>query len=121
MFKTTEVQVRDIERNESIDVVFEYDGDMNDIIHWQPACGCTANIRKEGNSLIATYTENVSQNINQDHYKTHFPSGKIEYRKSITVFFKDQEDLYIQDGMDQKYNDKKKHVNLYFTGKVKLY
>lgn len=123
MFKTTELQVRDLEKNEAIELVFEYDGSLDDIVHWQPGCGCTADIKKdpERNALVATFTENVSQNVLPEHYKTHFPSGKIEYRKSIAVFLLDDQDLYIQNGMDTKYNDKKKNVNLFFSGKVKLY
>jgi len=123
MFKTTELQVRELQKDESIELVFEYNGNLDDIVHWQVGCGCTADVKKdpERNALIATFTENVSQSVQPEHYKTHFPTGFVEYRKSITIFLQDNQNLYIQDGIDTKYNDKKKNVTLFFSGKVKLY
>lgn len=105
----------------SVIVKFPFEGDASEIVSWQTHCGCTADVRVENNSLVATYTDKDAIKIDKTFYKTHYPKGTIPYKKGITVFLKDEESLHIVNGMNKEYNPKKKHVDLYFSGHVRLF
>lgn len=104
----------------STTVRFPFEGNPQEITHIQPGCGCTANCHVDGNSIVAVYTDQEATSLDPKIYKTHYPSGLIKYRKKITVFTEDKEDLYILNGMNKEFNPKKSHVELYFQGHVKL-
>lgn len=65
---------------------FEFEGNPEEIEKISPSCGCTANCKKEGNSIIATFTENDAVNQN----KAHYPTGVFNFNKTINVFMTDK-------------------------------
>ena len=120
-FKSTVFEFSDpIEKASVHPIVWEFDGDPSKIVHIQPNCGCTANCKVEGNTIVGEYTDNVAVTIDPAVIDLHYPSGKASFEKRITVFLEDKEDLYVHEGMDKRLNRNKTNVELVFKGQVKL-
>ncbi len=110
---------------QSVEVLFEYEGDSSEIVQVQPNCGCTAQCSKEkvidGRKYISCiYTDKDAVKIDKAHFHSHFPSGLMAFSKTITVFLQDNKDLYVIDGMDKKYNPAKTNLSLTFSGSVEV-
>lgn len=102
-------------------VEFKITGNPEDIVHIQPGCGCTANCRVEGNILVADYTDQIGPQILKTDWKKSYPTNKAAFSKKITVFLKDDKNLYTHDNGSKMFNKSKKHVELTIVGEVKLY
>ena len=102
-------------------VVWEFEGDPEDIVHIQPGCGCTANCRVDGNKLIAQYTDTESSKLDKDKITKAYPNLRYPFSKSVTVYLKDDEPLKIlNDNGISVYNRNKEHVVLNFGGHISL-
>lgn len=97
MFKSDTVDMGTIKPNSVTEVKWEIVGDPNHIIHWQANCGCTANIKKEGNQFIAEFTEEDFQNLTADQLSNWYPEGSIPVTKGITVYLYDGKNLFVRD------------------------
>ena len=102
-------------------VEFKITGNPEDIVHIQPGCGCTANCRVEGNLLVADYTDQLGPQILKTDWKKAYPTNKAPFSKKITVFFKDDKNLYTHENGSKMFNKRKKHVDLTIVGEVNLY
>jgi len=65
---------------------FKFDGDPNEIKTISPSCGCTADCKKVGNKIVATFTENGAATVD----KNNFPTGIYTFKKTINVFMTDK-------------------------------
>lgn len=120
-FKSTTFEFNQpIEKGSINTVTWEFEGDPTKIVHIQAGCGCTANCKVEGNTIVAEYTDNVGVSIDPLIIDSHYPSGKATFEKRVTVFLEDKEDLYVHEGMDKRLNRNKTNVELVFKGKVNL-
>lgn len=111
-FKNTHIDNPDIAKGASITMVWEFEGDPNQIKNISPGCGCTANCKKVGNTVVATFTD-PSGNVDIKHY----PAGKFPYKKNINVFLEESEVKI--DGMNKTTTAKGK-ITLTFSGNVLL-
>lgn len=109
-----------IEKDSVHTVVFPFIGNKEDIVHTQAGCGCTADIKILDDRIEAVYTESSAKHITPEQVENQFPSGVLSFSKTITVYFKDDKDLYVEEGMGKKFNSEKEHVDLLISGKVKL-
>lgn len=109
-----------IEKDSVHKVVFPFTGDVNDIIHIAPGCGCTASIEKFDDRIEAVYTESSAKHITPEQVANQFPSGVLNFSKTITVYLRDDKDLYVEEGMNKRFNSEKEHVDLLISGKVNL-
>jgi len=69
-----------------VPIKFEFEGNPEDIKTVSPSCGCTADCKKQGNTVVATFTEKDAINVN----KAHYPKGVYNFTKTINVFLVDQ-------------------------------
>lgn len=120
IFEVVNYQLGEIEKDSVHKTVFPFEGNVNDIIHIQPDCGCTASIEKFDNRIEATYTESSAKHLTPEQISAQFPSGFLSFSKGLTVYLKDEHDLYIEEGMSKRYNPEKKKIGLVISGKVKL-
>jgi hypothetical protein len=109
-----------IEKDSVHKVIFPFTGDKNNIVHVQPGCRCTAEIKILEDRIEATYTESSAKHITPEQVANQFPSGILNFSKTITVYFKDDKDLYVEEGMNKRFNSEKEHVDLLISGKVNL-
>lgn len=123
-FSITEFNLGDtpIEKDSTHIVRFPFVGNKSDIVHMQPTCGCTANVKvlEDEDVIEAIYTESSAKHITAEQIDSHFPSGVLSFSKTITVYFKDDQDLYVEQGASKQFNKEKAHVDLLISGKVKL-
>lgn len=83
-------------------VKFPFQGDISLIEEFVPLCGCTAQVRAEGNNIIAEYT-------NYDK-ETDLKDGFLSMDKQIKVFFTDGKPLKkLNPKGIPVYNDEKEH------------
>jgi hypothetical protein len=99
-------------------IEFEFEGDENLIQSISPSCGCTADCKWQntGNKVICKFTE--SDGAKQD--PKNYPTGLFNFSKSINVFLKSEQDIWVVEGLNKKLLNDKKHVKLTFKGQVKL-
>lgn len=117
MFKSDLADIGDIAPGSKVTVKWEIEGDPNDIVHWSPDCGCTADIRKEGNYLMADFTETDAKNLSGEQKANWYPSGKMPITKGIWVYLRDGQDLWILDPSgNQIINPNKKKEKVTFIG-----
>jgi len=101
------------------------DGDTTDIVRIQPGCGCTNDITTLTHSILANFNESTFgvEGKNTDNgYVTpdEIKLGYKHYSKSLTVFFDDGQDLYVQQGPNNTYNPNKTKITLSFGVKVDI-
>ena len=107
-FETKVVDLGDpIEKNSVHKVVYPFKGSKDNIIHVQPGCSCTANVDVFDDRIEALFTESSAKNLTEDQIKKQFPSGLLNFSKTIKVYLKDDQDLYVEEGMNKVYNQKK--------------
>lgn len=94
--------------------------DPSEIVYLRPDCGCTANVRVDGNKIIADYNESDSKKITEEQKNNWYPSGYMPLTKSITAYLKDDKDLHILKDGKQSFNPEKSSIKLTLIGKVKL-
>lgn len=117
MFKSDLADIGNILPGQKVQVTWEILGNPDDIIHWQPDCGCTAEIRKEGQQFIAVFTESDAEKLNQDQKDQWYPSGKMPITKGIWVYLKDGLDLWILDENNKQIlNPEKTKQKITFIG-----
>lgn len=121
-FKVTNFSLGDepIEKDSIHTVTFPFEGNKESIVHIQPGCGCTASIVTYDDKIEAVYTESSAKHITEEQVEKQFPSGILNFSKTITVYFKDDKDLYVEEGASKRFNTEKEHVELLISGKVKL-
>jgi hypothetical protein len=96
-----------INKGDKVVLEYPFEGDPNVIERIKPSCGCTAKVEidKVNNVIRAVYDSK-----NDD--------GGIS--KAINVFFKDNQQLEVQNSLGVKIdNPKKLKVSLKFTGKIR--
>jgi hypothetical protein len=117
-FKVVNFELGTIEKDSVHTVSYPFEGDVSEIVHIAPGCGCTASIEKFDDRIEAIYTESSAKHITPEQIKDQFPSGLLSFSKTLTVYFRDEYDLYVEDGMNKRYNTEKKKVDLLISGKV---
>lgn len=116
MFKSDLADIGTILPGQKVKVKWEMLGKPDDIVHWQPDCGCTAEIRKEGQFFVAEFTESDAEKLSQEQKDQWYPSGKMPITKGIWVYLNDGRDLnIIQDGKTIL-NPEKEKMKLTFIG-----
>jgi hypothetical protein len=96
-----------INKGDKVVLEYPFEGDPNVIERIKPSCGCTAKVEidKVNNVIRAVYDSKNDQ-------------GGIS--KAINVFFKDNQQLEVQNSLGVKIdNPKKLKVSLKFTGKIR--
>lgn len=92
LFENTEVTVPTvISPGKSVDVKFKIIGDASQIKSMTPSCGCTANVRIEGDYVIATFTDTEAVRLTPQQIKAYYKNGVYHYAKSINVNLKDNQ------------------------------
>lgn len=101
----------DIPKGGSIVMEFPFEGDPNEIKQISPGCGCTADCKKVGNKVVATFKDPFS-----DADKKNYPGGKIPYSKNINVFF--EEPVVVIQGMSKIVKQDRQKITLKFSGNI---
>lgn len=100
MFKSDIIDMGTIAPGSTVRIEWEIIDNPEQVIHWQPDCGCTANIRKEGNKLVAEFTEEDHKNLTPEQLTNWYPSGAVPITKGITVYLRSEHDLWtIENGV----------------------
>ena len=119
MFKSDLTDMGDIKEGSVVDVSWELADGTNpeDIVEYAPDCGCTAKFRIEGRKVVATFTETDVEKLTPDQKSGWYPEGKMPITKAVTVYFKDDKNLFIIDSTGkQVFNPEKKNARLTFIG-----
>lgn len=111
-FKNLKADLGEIKPGSTNKVIWEFEGNEEDIVKIQPGCGCTADCKVEGNTIIAMFTESDRGT------KLQYPSGSYPVSKNVTVYLKDSEDLQIETPAGIVYNPNKKRETLTFIARV---
>lgn len=120
-FASKNMNIGIIAEESKTQVVFDFQGDPNEIVHVQPGCQCTANCRVEGRSVIADYTDTDKPFRDREaNLKAHFPSGLWPFTKEITVYLNDGKDLKVVNESGLVFNPEKEHIVLKFQGQVRF-
>ena len=125
IFSSKEVDLGIVEAGSKQNFEFKYQGEKENIVHVQPGCSCTADIEITKDAIKGIYTDNVGlpiiNSMHIDSLKKIYPNGTIKVSKDLTVFFKDEQDTYIIEGMIKKLNPNKRHLVLKINMLVKLW
>jgi hypothetical protein len=102
-------------------VVWEFEGDPKEIQQLKVGCGCTANCRVEGNTVIAEYEDQSGPKVDPTNIDKLYPTGKLAFNKSINVYLRDGKPLKeFNDKGVKVVNPNKSKIVLTFKGSVDL-
>ena len=121
-YRETQVDIGFIEPNSESNIVeWYYDGDIADIQHVQPNCGCTGDDVILGDRIQVQFNEEDTRAFDLKHAEKVFPSKIYRLTKSVDVYYNDGDMLMTYNDEGQKiFNPKKYRDKLIFTGKVRL-
>lgn len=119
MVKEDIIDFGTVKQGESIELSWDLTIDGNEIVHFAPDCGCTANIRFDPatNQIKALYTEDDAKALNDKQKREWYPTGKLPITKGITVYLKDDQNLIsFTDAKTTQFNPNKKQHRIGFVG-----
>ena len=117
MVKEPTVNFGLVSEDHAIEIEWELTIAPEEIVHFAPDCGCTANVRVEDGKIKTTFTEDDAKGLTPAQRENWYPSGKLPISKGITVYLRDTNDLIVFDANNAtKFNEVKRQEKIGFIG-----